>query len=340
MKSKSESNIDNLNYDVLKEIYENKEMLNYKQLCERLGINVLTGNSKVKQLKELSGILKYERKGQKYLITELCDKEIVDMFNKRSIYIPYIQLILTDIFENLKKEELYFTYKEILYELGMINKNYKVLTGNNSYYNCQVVANENGFSPNHLYKYISKSYNEILKPIVKSALNSMKNSKSIDCVTGYGLYKKTKVGSDYVYQTKFTNINEDLGRMLFKIEGETMDDLGIKNSNELYGKKSHLQKEYYKLCDEKLSKYKIEYDGFYRSNFIILNKKRLANNIPELKKELNQLIQKRISGTIINTLDFLNGYEMKEFLKATIEIDGKNDYDFYNDLKYISENYQ
>lgn len=74
-KSKGTSNIENLNYDVLKEIYENKEMLNYKQLCNRLEIDELTGNSKLKQLKELSGILKYKRIGQKYLITELCDKE-------------------------------------------------------------------------------------------------------------------------------------------------------------------------------------------------------------------------------------------------------------------------
>lgn len=333
MKSKSESNIDNLNYDVLKEIYENKEMLNYKQLCEKLGINVLAGSSKSKQLKELSGIMKYERQGQKYLITELCDKEIIDMFNKRSVYIPYIQLILTDIFENLKKDELYFTYKDMLLGFGMINNNYKLLAGSDSsYHNCQIVANENGFSPKHLYDYIDLSYNRILKPIVDSALISMKKSKAIDYCTAYGLYKKIKVGDTTVNQNIFTNINEPLGKELFKIEGECMSELGIKGLNELYGKKSFLKREYYKRCNEKLLPHGIEFDGFYKSIYIIVNKKRLANNIPSLKTDLNSLIQKRIKGAFPTTFKELTGHEMNEFIRATIEINGTNEYNFKKDL--------
>lgn len=63
--SKSQSNIEGLNYDELKKICDEKEMLNYKQLCERLDIPILNGTSKTKQIKEINTICKYEKNWKK-----------------------------------------------------------------------------------------------------------------------------------------------------------------------------------------------------------------------------------------------------------------------------------
>ena len=71
--SKSKSNIETINYDELRNIYENEECLTYKELCNRLNIKEMSGNSKIKQMRELTGICRYEKIGRKYIIKELCD---------------------------------------------------------------------------------------------------------------------------------------------------------------------------------------------------------------------------------------------------------------------------
>lgn len=65
--SKSQSNIEGLNYDELKKICDNKEELSYSKLCKRIGIKEFGGNSKIKQMAELKTVCKYE----KYKIIEI-----------------------------------------------------------------------------------------------------------------------------------------------------------------------------------------------------------------------------------------------------------------------------
>lgn len=48
---------------------------NYPALCEALGIEAKTSNSKKKQLQEIEAILKYKREGNKYIIEELYDQK-------------------------------------------------------------------------------------------------------------------------------------------------------------------------------------------------------------------------------------------------------------------------
>lgn len=322
-----------MNYDKLEELFNTKELLNYKELCEHLNIPELAGNSKKKQLRELNGLCVFERIGQKYKVIEICDKEILDLFNNRSIYIPYIQVIISDIFEKIGKEELYLTTKELMLKTGMINNNFKILLGKDTYYNCQIISIMNGFNVEHLYNYGNKGYNEVLRPVIDSALKSMKNSKMIDYITGYKLYKEIKVDGQKIHSYKYTSINEELGKVIFKIEGESMDELGIKSSSELYGNKIHLRNNYYKLCNEKLKDYKIDYDGVFRCYLIIINKKRLYHNIKDLRIEFNELIQNKIRTSKSQAFKLLTREELETFIKATIVVgDNNNEYNFYNDL--------
>lgn len=344
--SKSQSNINNLDYNELEKIYSNEELLNYKELCKRLNIKECAGNSKTKQLKELMGVCKFERIGQKYKIIEISDKETIDLFNNRSIYIPYIQIILSHLFEQCciknNKNEMYFSTRELMFKIGMINENFKAITGKDMYFNCSLVAKENGFNQDNLYKFAYKGYNSVLKPIIKSALKSMKNSKSIEIIDGYKLYKKVKISDKQtVISYKYTNVNEDLGKEIFMIEGNTMSAMNISGSNELYGRKAYLKDEYYNNCnkiikeksknDELFKENKWDYDGFYRAYLIIVNNKRLTNNIKDLRDEFNQIIQDKMYRT--KTLKFLTGEELDIFVKATIDTLEENEYNFKNDIR-------
>lgn len=332
------TNIDNLNYEELENIYKNKELLNYKQLCQKLNIPVLTSNSKKKQLRELSAVFKHERRGQKYLITEICDKEVVDLFNNRSIYLPYIQILLSHIFEEKNAEELFFSTKEIMCATGMINNNFKTLTGKYMKLDCNTISNIHGYNKDNFYKYIDKGYNSVLKPIIRSALSSMQNSKSIEVITAYKAYSYKN--RRYVY----TSVEDDLGKEIFNIEGNTMTEMGIKGANELYGRKINLKDEYHERCNKKLKdKYeeqlfrdnRWEFDGFYRCYKIIINKKRLANNINFLKKEFNDLIKNKMLKT--KTLNFLTGEELHTYIKQTISTDNVGVYDFKEEIKIIDD---
>lgn len=80
--SKSQSNIINLDYNELGKIYSNEELLNYKEFCKRLNIKECAGNSKTKQLRELMGVCKFERIGQKYKIIEIYE-EPLEYFDNR-----------------------------------------------------------------------------------------------------------------------------------------------------------------------------------------------------------------------------------------------------------------
>lgn len=342
--SKSKSNIEGLNYDELKKIFDNQEMLNYKQLCERLNIPILNGTSKTKQMRELLSVCKYEKIGRKYKVKELCDKEVLDLFNNRAIYLPYIQILLSQEFEKYNKDELYFSMRELMKNIGMFNDNFKDISGKDCYYKCSLIAQKYHLNTENLYKFVSKGYNSVLKPIIKSALNSMKNSKSIDLITGYKAYKIHK-GQDYfniVYI--YTNIDESLGKEIFSIEGNTMSEMGINGSSELYGRKIYMQDEYHSTCNNKLKERKDtelykknnwDFDGFYRCYLIVINKKRLTHNVEQIRKDFNLLIQNKMITT--KTLKFLKGEELEEFVKMMIDIIQKSDYNFKEDLRIQEE---
>ncbi len=331
--SKSKSNIDGLNYEELQKIYGNQEKLNYRELCKRINIEEKSGNSKIKQMRELSGVFKYKKDGYKFIITEICDREVVDLFNNRSIYIPYIEILLSSIFEKNNTDELFFSVKEIMKNTGMINKNFNEIVGGDIKTKARFVAKAHGYDINNFYEYCNKGYNSILKPIVKSALNSMKNRKSIEIIDAYKAYR----GNYY----KYISVEDELGKEIFKIEGDVMTELGINGTNELYGSKIYLRDNYYRRCNEVFrNKCKNEdifkdndwnFLGFYRCYKIIINKKRLSYNISELKREFNNIIQNKMFRT--KTLNFLTGKELDEFVKATIDIKSQNDYDFRKDIK-------
>lgn len=59
---------------------EVKTYKNYKELCLSMNWEVKSGNTKIKQFKELDSLCKYHKEGQKIVIEEIFDipKDIVD----------------------------------------------------------------------------------------------------------------------------------------------------------------------------------------------------------------------------------------------------------------------
>lgn len=169
----------------------------------------------------------------------------------------------------------------------------------------------------------------------------MKNSKSIELVDGYKVYKEIKLSeNETVTNYEYTNVNEQLGKEIFMIEGDVMTEMDIAGANELYGKKAYLKDSYYVNCNKMLrekcktdefKKNRWDFDGFYRAYMIVVNNKRLTHNIKDLKTEFNQVVQDKMFRT--KTLNFLTGSELDTFVKATINTLEESQYNFKNDIK-------
>lgn len=135
--SKSQSNIEGLNYDELKNIFDNQEMLNYKQLCEKLEIPVLSGSSKVKQIKEINTICKYEKIGRKYKIIKIYEEPLEYFDNRKKKG--------RDDLLNISIED---KYKSGVYKIQLNNIIYIGQTSNFSHRFYQHANNSNGFCKN------------------------------------------------------------------------------------------------------------------------------------------------------------------------------------------------
>ena len=58
----------------------NQRIKNYKELCNILGIEIKSGNTKKAQFKELERFVRYEKHGNSFLI-----KEIYDIPDRKSV---------------------------------------------------------------------------------------------------------------------------------------------------------------------------------------------------------------------------------------------------------------
>lgn len=298
----------------------------YKQLCESLNLTPKGGNAKQKQLKELTNIYNYTKNGTKYLINSINNNNNnnIEVIDKRSITLDNIRHILITTLSNLNDENTYFcTNKDLLRLFYMINNNYYSIINNN--YNTLVVGEHFNFDDSFL-QYVDLTY-EILKPTLKSALKSMESHKEILVNKGYKIWKNI---NGVKTLTQCVVATDELGKELFKIQGDAMKELGIKNESELFGKKIYLKQDYYNLCNKKASE-TLGIDGFYQCYAIILNTSKMTWDLEQERSILNDKIYDKVHlskvlhdlsynqidkwFTVLNTSDGDKEYKIMDFVK-------------------------
>lgn len=318
------NSLQTLDYSALKQMISKKKEITYAGLCKLLNIPQLSGNSKIKQLNQLDSICEYEKRGTKYLFLKMRSMEEMNLYNNRSIYVPYIEYIISQLFykEGKKDNIIFFNTMELLFWCNMVNQNYKEVKSSNDFSKIAVCV-MNNFNLAELNFFIDNTYEKILKPIVRSALKSMDNKKSITINKGYKLYSRSDGWTKYkeVLSTSYE------GKVLSQIEADCYTELGIKSTTELMFNKKNLKAKYRALANEKC-KDLLGYDGFYNCYAMVVNTQRIQYNITELKKELNQKIKNRV--LTAKSLDTLTNVNRKIFIDAMI--DEKTEYDFKTDI--------
>lgn len=287
--------------------------LNYKDFCEYLEIPIKTGNSKIKQLKEIDSICKREMTSStKFKIVEIYQEIFtLNKYDNRSKTLPNIEYILMSTLsknEELNNGVLFASCKDLLRTCYMINDNYYNILNKKDTYSTYIGEKYN-FDDSFI-EYVNKGYG-ILKPSMESALNSMEKRKEICVTTGYKVKRNNKDNENNNCIYDYVSVTDELGCELFKIQGDAMRELGINNYTAFYSKGgTKLKKDYYDLCT-KMIKYKSKndqlwiennwnYEKFTQCYAITLNVNKIKYDLETLniaKKELNKLTNNKMHET-------------------------------------------
>ena len=202
---------------------EKKIYKNYKELCAALGWKITSGDAKKRQIEHLSSFCKYQKEGNKYVITEIFaeQKEIEDKRKnnkgegkKTSKVGKSLPMIIID---NMKKEGV--GMKDIaIYEL---KDQYLFISNNTITIRTQEVIKE------YLLKYSMESYKYKEQDLwlwSKEVLNDINNKiyAKFDYIMTYNVPTKDKTvkvekcyrikdskGQEDIFNDEFTKIYED-----------------------------------------------------------------------------------------------------------------------------------
>ena len=323
-----------LNKNNLTSLVDSGESLSYKDLCKRLNIEYIAmGGSKNSQLIQLDSIVEYHKRGTRYEMIRFREPEEKLLYERRSEYIPYIELILSELLkDNTLNEDservVFLSTMELLDYCNMVNNNYKVIKSETAF-NKAAIASINNFHMSELNIFVDVTYNSILKPIITTALKNMDNKKSIVLNKGYKAYYKSGTWSEY------ENIlsTSTKGRVLSSIEADAFTELDIKDSKDLFLKGGTVVKQYYALCNNKCKEI-LGYDGFFNCYALVINKNRINYNVRRLQGELNDKIKHRVLTS--KSLDLLSNTSRKVFTEAMIEDDTR--FDFKEDIDMFEAN--
>ncbi|KON87369.1 hypothetical protein AF332_11400 [Sporosarcina globispora] len=146
---------------------------NYKALCEILEEKNKTGNAKKAQLKEWERFFKYEKEGNKFIITHVYAIPLPENNNKTK-YIPTIEkLILDKVVQFGNKGKVFISKSQLMQELKMINENYTFAK-----YKQLRLAKHMNISLEEVEEFYMTS-DDLLKRNIEAALNSLRNQSLI-----------------------------------------------------------------------------------------------------------------------------------------------------------------
>lgn len=254
---------------------------NYKELCGLLNEAIQAGNSKKAQLSEFERYFKYERNGNKYIITEIYETPKDKIFDKskgnNSIYITYIETLLLHLLSRQKEQTLICTKNYLLVALGMVN--FKYIDKDSQ----KVIAKKKCFKDYEMKEFHNRAY-QTLDRILFTSLNNLKKR----CLISYSdelRYNKINESTGESYEDEAT---DDERRKYTSIKREILDEMGFKDLRDIYF--YNKTDEFYNILRDKL------YDEFmWDSSFIcykiIFTKNDVIRFIPKVEEELKQKLE-------------------------------------------------
>lgn len=327
-----DTRLEGLNWKALEELTQTDKHYGYREFCRLLNLKIMGSgsSSQLRQLNELSMICEYEKVNSKYHFIRMRSDDEIVLYKERSVFTPLIEYCLSEKFLQLKQSNdvnfqdgiLFFSMSTLLSWCGIVHDNYQFMRrGNNKFEKKTAICLKHGFNIKELSQFLTVSYDNILKPMIRTALKSMDNKSSIVIHKGFKIYSLAEDG----YRT-YKNVlaTSEIGRQLEEIIADVYTEFEVKQIQELFFTSPERRNKIYARCNE-LCKERLDYDGFYNCYAIVINDARIQFNIESLRKELNQRVQNKILNS--KFLDEMRSGSKEEFVATMIALDTKANFE-------------
>ncbi len=224
---------------------EDNTIKNYKIMCQLIGEEECTGNSKKAQVNRWKRYFEFHKEGQKFFIDEIYDEPFpTDDARKRreGLYVKYIELLLLEFLSKQVDYKVTLGNKEMYRILGMTNDRYDIRnrmgsTKANEILRQTIMNNEDKFAFTNSPKISNFDINNFyfraeqkLNRILYSALRSMKDRFLID-------YKKVNIIAEYDdeesqhFDYRESNAYED--KIILEAKNKIIKEMGYDNLTEI-----------------------------------------------------------------------------------------------------------
>ena len=304
----------------LLEMKEQKMILSYSKMCKFLGIQQKGGTAKKKQLEQLKDYCSYrvvKDSTTKYLVMscgtlkEIEDKRKKGFISKRQgVFFPIIEEMLFKMLE--KDTTLYFAKKQLLFELGLVGKNFKYITNEE---NRRMLAEDIGCTEESLEIFSSGVFYKLLWPLVNRVLLRLQDEGKIILNTGF-MYKVK--GRKNLFKAL---PDSELGKEMITVEATVLKKMG-KTKSKLVT--PFLRAKYRENCNNLLRESYKNIEFFFECIGIYTSEEIVKTSLEELREKLNKLSVQKCLNT--STLDKLTGEVRKLLTKDTISFEPTKDY--------------
>lgn len=247
---------------------------NWKEVCSHFGWKETGGDYKKAKLKEFDTMYRWHRSGNKIVIDEIYEKQLIKEDGRRDKAI-YVDPIKTILFYSLKdfKGELYFSLSNFTQILEMFNASFYELSFSDNY---EVYAEGIGVDVSILKGFKIGSKREAQR-IVDRALNSMKSQRIIDYVKGRIIVTNKQ-------EYRLASVEER--KLIQEIEKEELTKLSCYNMASL--KFKGLESKFYSNVKKRFSEEGLDYiDYTFNGYSIVSHDKTISEEIEKIEKEVN-----------------------------------------------------
>lgn len=274
-------------------LQKGQEFKNLKELCNFVDIKYKDStNSRKAIFKELKRYVEFEKKGRKITITEIYTepKEKIDnrgksesSRNNNNIYMQHIDPILTNYLINMDNNVMYVTINQLAEIAGIINRNYREFKDNQKAFFNYLKENkivENSTAVNNVFYNIQ----DILRPMISSSLDRLKNQGIIEYEYNYILHKKLEVRL----------ATDEEVKIIKECEERILQELEVSRAE--IGRSDTLRKKYYKKVNELVFEEIKDIDLYYMGYKITVKSQAelKLDNIQQHKEELNSIVKERV----------------------------------------------
>lgn len=303
-------NLLNLGKKIHNTLYVGQVIKNYKELCLLLDLIPTTGKSRQYQIQDIDKFISYERKGQKYIITNIYDKPIQNNKTNIGIFTKCIEIILlyymNETYE-YNQGDLIISKNSLWRSLGMINHNYGISSSKIlELISDEVKANkltekDQEIITNEMINSFYNKSNSRLSQIMIRALNSLKGRSVIEWNDSYFRVDSNNHITREATVTEIQQINEMQRKVL-------SEKFGYEMIREVFF--HNRQKEFYDHVNENLLD-KYGWTGYCKRIHVIYSREAGYYALADITKQLYKSGIATMNVNIIDQLtnEFIQTYE-------------------------------